>query len=117
MTLNKEQRQSLSRRIYKELNDEYASNLKKLRIKDNHLVTIKKQGEAINKLVNKHKEFCLKNNIYNQYGNMSIPVQVSYIHKNNNIHQSSVIYDDLVLGEIDCPDLETLINKIKNKYK
>lgn len=117
MQLNKEQRQSLSRRICKELSDEYTSNLKKLKVKDNHLSIIKKQGEQINKIIKQHKEFCSKNNIYNQYGNMNIPTKLSYIYKDNNIPQSSVIYDDLVLGEIDCPDLETLINKIKNKYK
>lgn len=117
MQLNKEQRQSLSRRIYKELADDYNSNVKKLKIKDNHLSIIKSQGEAINKIVKKHKEFCLKNNIYNQYGAMGIPTQLSYIYKNSHIPQSTVIYDDLVLGEIDCPDLETLISKIKNKYK
>ncbi len=129
MKLNKEQRLVLSNKIAREINEgRNKSNKPALPLIQKHLNPIAKK---INDLALKYNEEAKRLNIRGYFGDL-LNISPNKVHmyspsnKNDeNLYigdkvkqiSSTDIYSELTLGEIDTPDLEQLIKKIKDKFK
>ena len=123
MKLNKEQRTVLSKKIANEINTERKKSIKGIKpILTKHInPLIEEVNTKINKLNVELKKQGIRNNRGDQFLQFEFKNNITesnvYIGEKLKQVSSGTIYEELTLGEIDTPDLEQLIQKIKNKFK
>ena len=123
MKLNKEQRIVLSNKIANVINTERKKSTKD--IKPILTKYINPLIEEVNTKINKLNAELKKQGIKNNWGDQFLQFEFKNNITESNVYtgeklkqvSSSTIYEELTLGEIDTPDLEQLIQKIKNKFK
>ena len=123
MKLNKEQRTVLSKKIANEINTERKKSIKGIKpILTKHINPL---IEEVNTKINKLNVELKKQGIRNNWGDQFLQFEFKNNITESNVYigeklkqvSSGTIYEELTLGEIDTPDLEQLIQKIKNKFK
>jgi hypothetical protein len=123
MKLNKEQRIVLSNKIANEINTERKKSIKGIKpILTKHINPL---IEEVNTKINKLNVELKKQGIRNNWGDQFLQFEFKNNITESNVYigeklkqvSSGTIYEELTLGEIDTPDLEQLIQKIKNKFK
>ena len=123
MKLNKEQRIVLSNKIANEIITERKKSIKGIKpILTKHInPLIEEVNTKINKLNVELKKQGIRNNRGDQFLQFEFKNNITesnvYIGEKLKQVSSGTIYEELTLGEIDTPDLEQLIQKIKNKFK